>query len=187
MIKRLFFSFFIMLWALSGFGQKYNLFEIEKGELYWRNTYQYSGTEDSLRRYVAAMLKSKVFTRNVVRNEIGYSGELRHYLVDCKKYGRKYNNTPLIYWSGEWSGKFVIEVRENHYRVTIYGLYFENKPEHNSRYYTGHPRKGFYINEIWKTGKHHFKKHMFSDIVLMSLSLKDAFDIKLFNSPLIDE
>jgi hypothetical protein len=166
--------------------QKYDLFEVENDELYWRNTYQYSLNEDSLRPYVVALLKSKMYTRNVVRNEIGYSGEIRHYQVDCKKYGRKYNNTPLIYWSGEWSGKFMVEIRDNQYRVTIYGLYFENPPLPPSRYYAGHPRKGYYINEIWKKDKLHFKKHMFSDIALMSLSLKDAFDIKQYSSPLKD-
>jgi len=167
----------------SASAQKYDLFEIEHGELVWRYTYTYAGPQDSLRREVVSMLKSKIFTQHVVRNELGYVGELRHYQVDCKRYGRKYNNTPLIYWSGEWSGKFVIEVADNSYRITIYGLYFENKPQQVSRYQTSNPRKGFYINEIWKKGHPHFNKNKREDMVLLSTSLRDAFDITQYVSP----
>lgn len=169
--------------------QKYDLFEIESNELFWRNTYQYDGPLDSLRSEVVSMLKSKVFTRNVTRNEIGtggigYTGEIQHYHVDCKSYGRKYNNTPLIYWSGEWKGKFVIEVRENRYQVTIYGLYFENPvskntPPHQSKT----ARKGYYIKEVWQKGHPTFKPNVLEDMVLMSVSLRDAFDITKYTSP----
>ncbi|MCU0368960.1 MAG: hypothetical protein MUF39_09030, partial [Cyclobacteriaceae bacterium] len=132
--------------------QKFDSFEIRNNELVWQYTYQYPGAEDSLRREVVSMLKSKIFTQHVVRNELGYNGELRHYSVDCERYGRKYNNTPLIYWSGEWSGKFIIEITENHYRVTIYGLYFENKPQQVSRSQTTPGRKDYYTKEVWKKG-----------------------------------
>jgi len=166
--------------------QKFDLFEIENNELIWQHTYVYQGPQDSLRREVVSMLKSKIFTQQVVRNELGYNGEIRHYQVDCNRYGRKYNNTPLIYWSGEWSGKFVIEVADNGYRVTIYGLYFENKPQQISRHQTNIPRKGFYVNEIWKMGDPHFKKSKLDDIKFMSLSLRDDFDITKYVSPLKD-
>lgn len=165
------------------FGQKYDLFEVVNNELIWQYTYDYNGPQDSLRREVVSMLKSKIFTQHVVRNELGYNGELRHYHVDCKRYGRKYNNTPLIYWSGEWSGKFVIEVADNGYRITIYGLYFENKPQQISRHQTNTPRKGFYMNEIWKEGHPNFKKNKLEDMVLMSKGLRDAFDITQYVSP----
>lgn len=172
--------------STCAFAQKYDLFEIENADLIWRYTYVYAGPQDSLRREVVSMLKSKIFTQHVVRNELGYIGELRHYQVDCKRYGRKYNNTPLIYWSGEWSGKFVIEVADNGYRITIYGLYFENKPQQISRNQTNTPRKGFYVNEIWKKGHPHFKKNKLEDMVLMSASLRDAFDITQYVSPVKD-
>jgi len=169
--------------------QKYDLFEIENNELIWRNTYPYDGPLDSLRSEIVSMLKSKVFTRNVTRNEIGtggigYTGEIQHYHVDCKSYGRKYNNTPLIYWSGEWKGKFVIEVRENRYQVTIYGLYFENPvskntPPHQSKT----ARKGYYVKEVWQKGHPSFKPNVLEDMVLMSVSLRDAFDITKYTSP----
>lgn len=171
------------LWAVllclfgASHAQKYDLFSIENEELVWRCTYQYQGSADSLRREVVSMLKSKIFTQNVVRNELGFSGEIRHYQVDCQRYGRKYNNTPLIYWSGEWSGKFVVEVADGGYRVTIYGLYFENEPQQVSRTQSKVPRKGFYRNEVWKRGQPQFKKNKLADMAFMSLSLRDAFDI----------
>ena len=167
-------------------GQKYDQFEVSNNELIWEYTYEYPGAQDSLRREVVSMLKSKIFTQNVVRNELGYNGEIRHYQVDCQRYGRSYQNTPLIYWSGEWSGKFVIEVRNNKYRVTIYGLYFENKKQPSARYPNNNVRKGYYINEIWKKGRSEFKKNTLADISLMSLSLRDAFDIRQYVSPVKD-
>lgn len=190
MMKYLKLIFCLLILATYTQAQKYDLFEIENEELVWRNTYEYEGPLDSLRSEVLSMVKSKVFTRNVTRNEIGnggmgYTGEIQHYRVDCQKYGRKYNNTPLIYWSGEWKGKFVIEVRNNRYQVTIYGLYFENPPSKNSTPHqskTG--RKGFYVKEVWQKGQPSFKSNVLDDMVLMSVSLRDAFDITKYTSPL---
>ena len=173
----------VLLSPLFAPGQKFDLFEVENNELIWRYTYEYEGPQDSLRREVVSMLKSKVFTQNVVRNELGYNGEIKHYFVDCKSYGRSYSNTPLIYWNGEWSGKFVVEVRDNRYRVTIYGLYFENKQQPSARYPNNNPRKGFYVNEVLRKGNSHFKKSVLADMALMSLSLRDGFDIKKYTLP----
>jgi hypothetical protein len=184
---KIFFSISIICFSgIVGFAQKFERFEIKNGDLIWQHTYTYSGLQDSLRREVVSMLKSKIFTLHVVRNELGYNGELRHYHVDCKRYGHKYNNTPLIYWSGEWSGKFVIEVADDGYRVTIYGLYFENKPQQISRHHTNQPRKGYYLHEIWKKGELQFKKNKREDIKLMSRSLRDDFDIINYVSPLAE-
>src|SRR5438128_5590090 len=90
--------------------QQYELFELTGGDIYWRNTYEYTGTQDSLRREVVQMLKSKFYTFNVIRNQTGYNGEISHYVVDCRRYGRRYGNTPRIYWDGEWTGKFIVDV-----------------------------------------------------------------------------
>ena len=175
--------------AFSGKAQKFDLFEIDNNELIWRYTYEYAGPADSLRNEITTMVKAKPFTRNVTRNEIGdagvgYYGEIQHYHVDCERYGRKYQNTPLIYWSGEWKGKFVIEVRNNRYQVTIYGLYFENQPlKTPSPHQSKQPRKGYYIKEVWQKGHPTFKKNVSEDMLLMSLSLRDAFDIKNYVSP----
>jgi hypothetical protein len=171
----------LLLISLLAQGQNYNLFEVENGELFWRNTYEYQGNEDSLRRVVVSMLKSKMYTQNVIRNELGYNGELRHYQVNAKKYHRTFSNTPLIYWSGEWSGKFVVEVRDNRYRVSIYALYFENSAQPSSHYRNQNTRKGFYIKEVLKKNKPEFKHSALADMALMSLALKDEFDIKNYN------
>lgn len=173
-------TFILLASPVLVLAQQYDLFEVEGPDLYWRNTYAYDGPADSLRRVVVSMLKSKMFTQNVIRNEVGYNGELRHYQVDCKKYGRTYGNTPRIYWDGEWSGKFVIEVRDNQYRVSIYALYFENTARSSSHYRTELPRKGFYIKEVLKKNKSGFKKTALPDMALMSLSLKDQFDIRFY-------
>lgn len=176
----------LLLLSFTSFGQKYDLFEVEGDDLFWRYTYTYTGPADSLRRMVVSMLKSKKFTQNVIRNEIGYNGELRHYQVDCRRYGRTYSNTPRIYWDGEWSGKFVVEVRDNQYRVSIYALYFENTARSVTHYRNELPRKGFYIKEVLKKSKTDFKKSALADMALMSLALKDQFDIRQYNPAVKD-
>lgn len=157
--------------------QQYDLFEITEGDIYWRNTYEYNGDRDSLRREVVQMLKSKFFTFNVVRNETGYNGELSHYLVDCRRYGRKYSNTPRIYWNGEWTGKFIVDVYDNSYRVTIYALYAE-KIERTGYYKTETTRRGRYIDIVTRKDKSGFLKRELHNMALLSMSFRDQFDIK---------
>jgi hypothetical protein len=77
-------------------------------------------------------------------------------------------------------------VADNGYRVTIYGLYFENKPQQISRHQTNNPRKGYYMNEIWKKGEPAFRKNKLEDIKFMSISLRDDFDITNYVSPLTE-
>jgi len=167
--------------ALKGFGQqpsRHELFRVEQNDLYWTNTYNYSGSSDSLRHEVVQMLKSKFFTFNVIRNETGYNGEIRHYKVDCKKFGRNYFNTPRMYWYGEWTGKFIVEVLDNHYRVTVYALYAEKfQPAGNNNRGT-RITTGRYIEAVTKKDRITFKKAEFPNLHLMSLSLLDQFDIR---------
>ncbi len=181
-MQRLLIYLFMFILVAEARAQKFDAFEIENDQLVWRYNYTYEGEQDSLRREVVSMLKSKIFTQQVVRNELGYNGEIRHYQVDCQRYGRKYGNTPLIYWSGEWSGKFIIEVFQNGYRVTIYGLYFENEVQPTSRHQNKSPRKGFYVSEVWKKGSPVFRKNKLVDMSLMSQSLRDAFDIRQYTT-----
>jgi hypothetical protein len=157
---------------------RYELFRIEQNDLYWTNTYKYAGAADSLRREVVQMLKSKFFTFNVIRNEAGYNGEIKHYKVNCRRYGRNYYNTPRMYWYGEWIGKFIVEVFDDSYRVTVYALYAEKfQPAANNnrgqRITTGR-----YIESITKKDRMTFKKSEYANLHLMSLSLTDAFDIR---------
>ncbi len=157
---------------------RYELFRVEQNDLYWSHTYQFKGSADSLRREVVQMLKSKFFTFNVIRNENGYNGEIKHYKVDCKRYHRTYYNTSRMYWYGEWTGKFVVEVLDNFYRVTVYALYAEKfQPAGNNN--RGQKLiTGRYIESVTKKDRKTFRKHEYANLDLMSLSLKDAFDIR---------
>src|SRR6478736_1234889 len=159
-------------------GQKFDHFEVENDELYWRFDFEYKGPRDSLRREVVQMLKSKFFTFNVTRNEVSYTGEIMHYKVNCEKYGRTYFNTPRMYWDGEWTGKFVVDVFDNIYRVTIYALYYEKMERSTGYYRTERPVRGRYIDAVLKKNKTEFKKGEFSNMQLMSVALKDDFDIR---------
>lgn len=164
--------------ATNAFGQEYELFRVEQNDVYWSYTYDSQGSADSLRREVVQMLKSKFYTFNVIRNEEGYNGELKHYRVDCKRYGRKYTNTPRMYWYGEWTGKFIVEVMDNHYRVTVYALYAEKYQSGANNNRGQRITTGRYIEAVTKKDRTTFKKSEYANLDLMSLSLKDAFDIK---------
>ena len=168
----------VILLAHGARAQKYDHFEVENNDLVWRYTFDYVGSTDSLRKEVVQMLKSKFFTFNVIRNEAGYTGEIRHYKVNCKDYGRTYLNTPRMYWEGEWTGKFAVDISGNQYQVTIYALYFEKMEQSIGYYRTEKPMKGRYIDAVTKKHKSAFKKSELGNMGMMSLSLKDAFDIK---------
>lgn len=157
---------------------RYELFRVEQEEIYWSNTYRYPGNADSLRREVVQMLKSKFFTFNVIRNETGYNGEVRHYKVDCKRYGRSYYNTPRMYWYGEWTGKFIVEVLDDHYRVTVYALYAEKFQPAGNNNRGQRITTGRYIEAVTKKDRMTFKKSEYANLHLMSISLQDAFDIR---------
>ncbi len=158
--------------------KRYGLFTIENDDIFWTNRYDYSGSLDSLRRHIVQMLKSKFYTFNVIRNEAGYNGEIRHYKVDCQRYGRTYLATPRMYWEGEWTGKFTVSVQENGYTVTVYALYYE-RPEQSTGYYrTEKLVKSRYIDAVTKRKSRDFKRGEFDNLALMSVGLKDSFDIR---------
>jgi hypothetical protein len=157
---------------------KYDLFQLEGDELFWRNTYDHSGIPENLRPEVVQMLKSKFFTFNVTRNEAAYTGEIRHYEVDCKRYSRNYLTTPRMYWEGEWTGKFIIELLDKQYRVTVYALYYEKMEKTTGYYRTEKPVKGRYVTAVTTKKKRGLKKGELNNLALMSLSLKDNFDIR---------
>ena len=146
--------------------------------MYWRQDFAYPGDADSIRRHVVRMLKSKFFTFNVIRNETGYNGEIRHYKVDCKRYHRTYMNTPRMYWEGEWTGKFIVEVLPGGYRLIIYALYYEKHVKSSDYYKTEKLVKGRYIDAVTKKHGTSLKKGEFHNMALLSMSLKDDFDIR---------
>jgi len=177
-MRRNFILFLFMFGAFEGVAQKYELFRIEQNDVYWTYTYSFPGTADSLRREVVQMLKSKFYTFNVIRNETGYNGELKHYKVDCKRFGRSYYNTPRMYWYGEWTGKFVVEVLDNYYKVTVYALYAEKFQPAGNNNRGQRVSTGRYIEAVTKKDRMTFKKSEYANLDLMSLSLKDEFDIR---------
>ncbi len=168
----------LLLVSFASHGQKYDRFEVQNNDVFWRYTFQYKGSQDSLRREVVQMLKSKFFTFNVVRTETGYNGELKHYKVDCKRYGRTYLNTPRMYCEGEWTGKFIVDVVADYYLVTVYALYYEKIEKSTEYYRTENAVKGRYIDAVVKKNRTGFKKSEFANLDLMSLSLKNDFDIQ---------
>lgn len=157
---------------------EYDRFQLQLGELYWQYTYEYPGDTDSLRHAVEQMLKSRDFTYGVIRGKEGYSGKLSHYKVNPKRYGRTYTNTPKVYWDGEWSGKFMVEAGEGHYTVTVYALAYKSETQRVGHYSPEKVRTGQYIDAVTTRNKQSFLKSEFSNLSLMSLSLKENFDIK---------
>ncbi len=156
----------------------YDKFEIKENELIWQHIYACPGSADSVRAMVVQMLKSKFYTFNVIRNELGYNGELRHYKVNCKKYGRSYFNTPRIYCDGEWTGKFILEIKDHAYRVTVYALYYESVKPNADYLRTERVIKGRYLDAVTKHKGTVFQKKELHNLSLMSFSLKEEFGLE---------
>lgn len=170
----------LLLCLLSGVADaqvKYDLFELKGEELIWQHTYAFTGTSDSLRHRVVTMLKSKFFTFNVIRNEKGYNGEIKHYPINAKRYGRTYLNTPRMYWNGEWTGKFIVELADGSYRVTVYALYYDSEAVSTDYYKTQKAVHGRLLDLVASKNREKFRKSELQNLVLMSVSLKDQFDI----------
>lgn len=156
---------------------QYDRFQLYGGELYWQYNYQCQGGADSIRQAVEQMLTSRSFTFNVVRNKHEYSGTLNHYRVNPKRYGRTYLNTPKMYWDGEWSGKFVVEIGDGYYSVTVYDLQHKTKTQSVGHYKPEKIRTGQYVDDVTIHNRQGLLKSEFINLSLMSLSLKDNFDI----------
>jgi len=157
---------------------RYKGFDVIDKQLYWRNIYTYEGSADSLKKAIVQMLKIKAYTTNVVRNEAGYYGEIVHYKVDCEWYQRKYFNTPRIFWEGEWRGKFIVELKENKYRVTIYALSYELKSIPTFKQQSSFPVKASYSEIVLTRDRNGFRNSELNNLSLMNLSLTDEFDIR---------
>jgi len=176
-LKSLSVFFFLGVPVMSWAQQQYKLFELKQEDVIWQNVYSYSGKSDSLRPAVVTMLKSKFFTFNVIRNEKGYNGEIKHYRISAKRYNRTYMNTPRMYWDGDWTGKFIVEVVDNSYRVTVYALYYESVERSTGYYKTEKPVKGRLLDAVTNKHKDRFRKSELANLDLLSISLKDQFDI----------
>ena len=157
---------------------QYDRFQLNEGELFWQYSYAYPGDADSVQLVVEQMLKSRSFTFNVIRGKDAYSGTLNHYTVNPKRYGRTYLNTPKMYWDGEWGGKFVVDVRDDHYVVTVYALNFKSETQSVGHYKPEKIRSGQYIDAVSTNNRQSLLKSEFLNLSLMSLSLKDNFDIQ---------
>lgn len=156
---------------------KFETFQVQNRDVVWQMNFRCTGSYDSVRVAVVQMLKSKFFTFNVIRNEAGYNGEIKHYRIDCKSYGRTYFNTPRMFWDGEWTGKFVVEVFAGLYTVKVYALYYESTAIDNSYYKTEKTVKGRLFDAVIKKDGVTFKKLQLANLTLLSQSLRDSFTL----------
>ncbi len=91
-----------------------------------------------------------------------------------------------MYWEGEWTGKFIVELKGGNYAVSVYALYYEKMDQTVVGYYrTQQPVKGRYIDAVTRKNRKEFRKGEYSNMDLMSLSLKDNFDIG--QNPVVQE
>jgi hypothetical protein len=176
---------FVLMYSIIGHAQQiseYDRFQIKDGELSWQYNYEYTGGYDSLHQAVEQMLKSRDFTFGVIRGKEGhkgYNGKINHYKVNPKRYGRTYLNTPKMYWEGEWSGKFFVEVEDGHYMVTVYALQYKSETQSVGHYSPEKERTGYYIGSVTTANRQSFLQSEFLNLSLMSLSLKDNFDLTI--------
>jgi len=79
---------------------------------------------------------------------------------------------------GEWTGKFIVELTEGHYRVTVYALYGEKFEKSTGYYKTEKIARGRFIDVVTRNNRGSFRKNELSNLELMGISLKDSFDIR---------
>jgi hypothetical protein len=154
-----------------------------EGDVYWQNDYPNTGTFDSLRKALEGILKEKYFTNNVIRKGLAYEGDIKNFHIDCRKYGRKYADTPRVYWDGYWNGRFHIRLDTHTYHVTVYALHYEWKgSEPSNPRYKG-KRKGRYVDLVSRQNRSRFRPSQVHDMMLLSLALKEVFDLKSAGDP----
>lgn len=153
-------------------------FHLEQQELIWQHIYTYDGEADSLEYLITQFLRGKYYTHHIIKSEAGFTGEIHHLKLDCKRLGRTYLNTPRMYWSGEWTGKFNVEIKGSRYRVSVFHLHFVNKPEPQNHKTSRYPLKGLYIDIVTKKNRTAFKVNERLNIALMSVALHDEFNIR---------
>lgn len=68
-------------------------------------------------------LNKKSNLKNLIKGENSLSGEIFDMVVDYKKYGGTYMNS-LILLNHKMSGNFIIELKDNRYRLTIKNIKF---------------------------------------------------------------
>jgi hypothetical protein len=172
----LWFSLSPLLFSYAQEISQYDRFQLAEGELYWQNSYPCDGDADSIRHMVEQMVQSRTFTYDVVRGKEGYRGKLKHYGVHPKQYGRTYLNTPKMYWDGEWSGQFHIEIGDGYYSVTVFDLHYKSETQSVGHYTPEKIRSGSYIDDVTTNNRQSFLKSEFPNLSLMSVSIKDNFD-----------
>ncbi|MGE0770094.1 MAG: hypothetical protein AB7K37_00165 [Cyclobacteriaceae bacterium] len=154
-----------------------DLFQLDEEHLYWQCAYPIQGAVDSVDLAVAEMLQSRHFISNVVRNDVGYNGDIKGYEINCKRYGRSYFNTPKVYCDGTWDGKFIVEVKDDFYRVTVYSLTYERTVPRSSNAREMEQKRGDYRSLVTNKQRTEIKRSERSNLLLMSLSLRDQFDL----------
>lgn len=82
-----------------------------------------------------------------------------------------------MYWDGEWSGKFVVEIGDGYYSVTVYDLHHKTKTQSVGHYKPEKIRTGQYVDDVTVHNRQALLKSEFINLSLMSLSLKDNFDM----------
>ena len=72
----------------------------------------------------------------------------------------------------------MVEVGDGHYFVTVYALQYKSETQSVGHYKPEKIRTGPYIDAVTTNKKLSFLKSEFLNLSLMSLSLKDNFDLK---------
>lgn len=82
-----------------------------------------------------------------------------------------------MFWDGEWTGKFVVEVFDGRYIVPVYALYYESVAPLTDYYKTEKPVQGRLIDAVLRKDGVTFKKNQQANLALLSQSLRDSFTL----------
>jgi hypothetical protein len=97
---------------------KFMDFSIEKGELIYQHVFDTTIEVVDASKYYASQPKIK----NLQIFDTYITGEFENEILDYRKYGRKWGNTPVLFNNYSFSGKVMIEFKSDKYRVTVFGI-----------------------------------------------------------------
>jgi hypothetical protein len=176
--------FIFLLIGGKSYGQQnitnYLSFAIDNKEVVWVQVYHQEDSIENLSQKIFNHLKRKSWISNVHYDGADIVADVVNYRPDYKRYGGKYSNTSTIIRTGKWSGKVRINVKDQKYRVILYGLNYSA-----TQMATTSGKVSMEQHQISGTLSHwslnnlrtSLKKSRLSNLDILNASFKDSFTL----------
>lgn len=159
----------------------YAYFEIENREAIWSYIYEDQPYNDEqLRDRLIDYLKYKPWVSKIETEGNTLIVDVDQYIIEYKKAGSSYMNTPLIIRSGRWGARIQISIQNGRYRAIAHGLHYKmtRASSPTGRVHTTNLEEvGTLSDEVLTESRYEFKKSKLKALHLISASLKENFTL----------